>query len=161
MLKKEFEFVLQDELIYSHDGKAGLVAKKLLLRAPSCKLLGLANKLSSAVTGAFMRAYEKTQSASKNSKASKASVNSDEALTGDACYMIVSSSFENEDQAERFANAFKELVTSSYICLIDGKEPMTSDLWDQLDARELFRLMGDYISNFLLPSVMNQSKKMM
>lgn len=159
MLKKEFEFVLQDELTYSHDGKAGLVAKKLLLRAPSCKLLGIANRLSAAVAGAFMRSYEENKSLVASKESSVSQKEAEEAFTGDACFMVVSSHFETDEKAEKFANTFKELVTDPYICLIDGKEPMTNDLWDKLDARELFRLMGEYILNFLLPSAMNRSKR--
>lgn len=159
MLKKEFEFILQDELIYSHDGKAGLVAKKLLLRAPSCKLLGIANKLSSYVMGAFMQTYEKGFSNAQSQKSKKSSsVNTDEPITGDMCWMLLSSSFKSNEGVD-FMDTFKELMVDHSVCLIDGKEPITSDLFDQIDAREMFRLVGEYVSNFLLPSIMNQSKK--
>ena len=157
MLKKEFEFLLEDRLVYSHDGKAGIVAKKLLLRAPTTKLISLASKLNASVSAAFLKANEsrkKEDDAKKDSKPSKESTEVD----GAGIYMVVSGSMD-EKQVDSFICLLKELILADNICLIDGKEQLTLDLLDSLDTRETLRLMGDYIANFLLPSIMDQSKK--
>jgi len=155
MLKKEFEFILEDTLTYSHDGKAGISAKKLLLRAPSCKLLYVANQLSSMVMNALMKARGNYTSDSNDNSSSSGPLKID----GESVYMIISSSFNDKKQMDDFSKAFEDLILSDNICLIDGKEPLTQDLLADLDAREFLRLTGDYIANFLLPSIMNQSTK--
>jgi hypothetical protein len=155
MLKKEFEFILQDNLLYSHDGKAGIQAKRLLLRAPSTKLLSLASALSAIVMTAFIKARENFKS---DSTTKKETVAKEENVDGAGIYMIMSGSITTE-QMQSFVTTFEELILSNGICLIDGKEPLTQDLFNSLDSRETIRLIGDYIANFLLPSTMTQSKK--
>lgn len=154
MLKKEFEFVLQDTLIYSHDGKAGITAKKLLLRAPSTRLLSLASKLSSIVMAALMKARENY----KGEDNSKTNTEQGSDIDGQSIYMLVSGSIESK-QMSVFIDTFQDLILSENICLVDGKEQLTLDLFNSLDSRETLRLLGDYIANFLLPSIMNNSKK--
>lgn len=154
MLKKEFEFVLQDELVYSHDGKAGLIAKRLLLRAPNTKLLSLASKLSSIVMAALIKARE----AYKDTKENKTSSSQNEDVDGAGIYMLVSGSIDSK-QMNELIEAFQELILSKDICLVDGKEPLTLDLFNSIDSRETLRLVGDYIANFLLPSITSNTKK--
>jgi hypothetical protein len=154
MLKKEFEFVLQDVLIYSHEGKAGITAKKLLLRAPNTRLLSLSSKLSSIVMGALIKAREsyKDNEDTKNVSSQASDID------GASIYMLVSGSIDSK-QMSNFIDTFQELILSDNICLIDGKEQLTLDLFNLLDSRETLRLVGDYIANFLLPSIMSNSKK--
>lgn len=153
MLKKEFEFILQDNLIYSHDGKAGIAAKRLLLRAPSTRLLSLASRLSSIVMAALIKARESFKFDEGNKAAAQGSD-----IDGESIYMIVSGSIESNKMSE-FIDIFQELILSDGICLVDGKEQLTLDLFNSFDSRETLRLVGDYIANFLLPSIMGNSKK--
>lgn len=153
MLKKEFEFILQDELFYSHDGKAGILAKRLLLRAPNTKLLSLASKLSSIVMSCLVKARENY----KDDKDVKTNTK-DDGIDGQSIYMIISSS-STQIQMSELIESFQELILSDNICLIDGKEPLTLDLFNSIDSREALRLLGEYIANFLLPSIMSISKK--
>ena len=153
MLKKEFDFVLQDTLIYSHDGKAGITAKRLLLRAPNTRLLSLASKLSSTVMTALIKAREGFKDSDNTNKSQDASD-----IDGASIYMLISGSVDSK-RMEEFINTFQELILADNICLIDGKEPITSDLFNALDSRETLRLLGDYIANFLLPSIMSNTKK--
>jgi hypothetical protein len=153
MLKKEFDFILQDALVYSHEGKAGIIAKRLLLRAPSTKLLGLASKLSAIVMSALIKARESY----KAEKGGKTEEQSGE-IDGSSIYMLVSGSSDSV-QMSNLIEHFQELILSDGICLVDGKEPLTIDLFNSLDSRETLRLVGDYIANFLLPSIMSNTKK--
>jgi hypothetical protein len=154
MLKKEFEFILQDTLIYSHEGKAGITAKRLLLRAPTTKLLSLASKLSSTVMSALIKAREMYKDKEGDGKGSAQGGDVD----GDTIYMLISGSIDTKQMSD-FIETFQELILSTNICLVDGKEPLTLDLFNSLDSRETLRLVGDYIANFLLPSIMGNSKK--
>jgi len=159
MLKKEFEFILQDELIYSHDGKAGVVAKRLLLRAPNTKLLSLASKLSSIVMASFIKAHENQKQPKKPETQTKSKENTELTdLNGTEVYMIISAHIESNKMQE-FIETFKDLILSDNICLIDGKEPLTDNLLDSIDSRETLRLLGDYVANFLLPSDTTSSAK--
>jgi len=154
MLKKEFDFILQDDLIYAHDGKAGIKAKRLLLRAPTTRLLSLSSKLSSTVMSSLIKARENY----KEDTSKKDVESQDDIIDGASIYMLISGSLAPEQMAE-FVEVFQDLILSDNICLIDGKEALTLDLFNALDSRETLRLLGDYIANFLLPSIMLQSKK--
>jgi hypothetical protein len=169
MLKKEFEFILQDELIYSYEANAKIIAKRLFLRAPTTRLLSLASKLSSIVMSAFLAAEKnrkpETEEERKNrevreaAEKNKSSSNAKEDLVdAETIYMLVSGSLDTK-QMSFFIDTFQELLLSDGICLIDGKAMLTQDLLNSIDSRETLRLMGDYIANFLLPSIMNPSKK--
>lgn len=148
MLKKEFDFVLNDKLVYSHGGQAGLFAKKLLLRAPSVRLLILASKLSSIVMTALVKARENYKTDDLKSSIETPSIT----LDGMSVYILISAHVSSE-QMEVFVSTFKDLIVSKDICLIDGKEPLTLDVLDYLDSREMLRLLGEYTANFLLPSI--------
>jgi hypothetical protein len=154
MLKKEFEFILHDEMSYSHGGNANICAKKLLLRAPTTKLISLASRLHSLVMSAMFNAREKFSSDKSSSNNQK----QDTEFDGEGLFMFVSGALSS-DQVEKLVDNFNELILSPNICLIDGKEQLTSYVLENLDAREMQRLIGDYIANFLLPSVTNQSTK--
>jgi hypothetical protein len=160
MLKKEFDFILQDQLIYSSENKAGITAKRLLLRAPNTRLLSLASKLSSIVMAAFIKINnekkpeaeeEKKARLEKEKKEAKEGKKESDAQDGQSFFMLISGACSQE-QIDIFVDKFQELILSDGICLIDGKEPLTSSLFEMLDSREASRLIGDYVTNFLLPS---------
>jgi hypothetical protein len=167
MLKKEFEFILQDELIYSHGADAKIVAKRLLLRAPNTRLLSMASKLSSIVMAGFIAADKNRKAETEEERRIREEnekknillgAKKDDSVDAETLFMIISGSID-QNQMNIFINTFQELFLSDGICLIDGKVSLTQPLLDSIDSRETLRLMGEYIANFLLPSGMNNSKK--
>lgn len=150
MLKKIFEFKLEEELIYAHDGKADCKAKKLVLTAPSTQERLTAGKLSSYVATALQHMHN-LQSLDKNKSQKK----DEDEIDGATMFMFISGNLD-DDKISNFLDLFFDLFTRGNICLIDGKARITQSILESIDLREFNRLAGEYIVNFLLPFRTNQ-----
>jgi hypothetical protein len=147
-LKKEFDFLLQDEIIYS-DGQGNAVkTKKLFVKAPSPKQKKYAYKLQQK----FMQALKgNLADMQKNNSSSAAESKSDsEKLDGSA---IITALLMSNVDINDFMDDLKCLLTSGS-CLIDGKVELIELWFEQFGFDDQEKLLGEYIASFLLPSVM-------
>ena len=54
---------------------------------------------------------------------------------------------------------FKELLASKDIALIDGQERLIKPLIDKLNPEDFDNIMGEYLCNFMLASLLDKTKK--
>lgn len=150
MLKKEFDFILQEGIQYSENG-AFPIAKKLTLKAPSNKQRKIVSKLQQGLIQALMST---TKYSNQNKEIKKDKTSLDGGFTADVVLMLLQAS---DIDISSYMENFKELLTSN-ICLVDGKLPLNSQQYDELSIEEGDRLLGEYIINFLLPAGMKAEK---
>jgi len=149
--KKEFEFILQEDLQYA-DGTGGFAkAKKMLLRAPSTKQ----KKYSIKLRQGFMQAVKSNVDTFSKSKNTAKTSSSHEEMKGEE---ILGLMLMSDVDMVGFCDTFKDLLIDG-CCLVDGKIVLTLSLYEGLSDEETSRLMGEYIANFLIPSLMKQQKE--
>jgi hypothetical protein len=143
---KEMEFTLSDPIKYQTGGEH-VEGVKLELTAPAVKNRKRAAKLKQG----FMRCINDLPSEAKKSPEKKqdAKLNPDEVLV-----ILQMGSIEYDEYIDIFVN-----LLSRGVCKIDGKEDLTELLAEKISFEDLERLMGEYIVNFILGSLMETAKK--
>ena len=152
MHKTTFNFKLSEKIKYSNKGSM-VETDKLTLLCPSNKNRLDVLKLQHIV----MTCFKDMQSTFKDMNAEqKASDTSNSDIGGDEIIglMLMSDNLNIEELEE----TFKSLMFSG-ICKLDGEVNLTESLYENFSCNDTNSLMGEYISNFLLLSIISQQKK--
>jgi hypothetical protein len=159
-LIKEFEYTLSSPIKYQFNGEH-LETNILYLKAPADVHRKIAPKIAQDLMRAFMAQNESFEAKKKEGKKGKKDeeeeLKEEVGITKEAIIMILYSS-RVLDIVE-FKEKFRELLLSNGICSLNNSVYLSTGHLQQIDQREIDDLMGDYISNFLLPSVLTQKKK--
>jgi hypothetical protein len=149
-IKSEFIFQLSTPIYYQEDGDARVEARELTLKAPSNKQ----RRESAELKQGFMRTLKAMANDSgdvevdANAKgADKKETGSDEILS----IMMMSKEVDFVDYQE----SFRKLLLND-IAWITEKQRLTSPLYDTLSDEDTDRLLGEYLSTFLLSSLMSK-----
>lgn len=152
-MKKEIEFNLKGgSLKYQPQGSSEFViAKKLILKAPSVRQEKTADRLAQSL----MQAFKSNMNISNVPRETNSVSNSkDKDITGsDVKTLLFMSSVNIADIKE----AFRELLFDG-ACMIDGILKMQSHHYEEMDYDQVNDLMGEYISSFLLSSLLSTKK---
>lgn len=156
IMKKEFEFILKEsDLKYQPQGAGEFIkAKKLLLKAPTMRQERTADILSQCLMQAFKSNLDIANvSRETNQKQSetKDTQYGNEISSKDIKTMLFMSSKNISEVKE----ALRELLFDG-TCLIDGVLPMRADHYQHMAYVEANELMGEYIANFLLSSLLSE-----
>ena len=144
---KEFQFICEDEISYFLSG-AEVKTTNLTLRAPSgmsqnAPLLSQDIMVAIKMSVDGMRPQEKAES--------QQSITDDkvsEIKAKDILALIYSSKVID---MIKFRDLFIRLLLEKNICLLDGQVPITRSHFEFISYKEFNRLVGEYISNFLIP----------
>jgi hypothetical protein len=144
---KEFQFICEDEISYFLSG-AEVKTTNLTLRAPSgmsqnAPLLSQDIMVAIKMSVDGMRPQEKAES--------QQSITDDkvsEIKAKDILALIYSSKVID---MIKFRDLFIRLLLEKNICLLDGQVPITRAHFEFISYKEFNRLVGEYISNFLIP----------
>lgn len=154
MSKKEFEFNLSEEISYAYKGDMKTTTL-LVLKSPSSVQGKPARKLQQVI----MRAFKENQASQKiDLPSSQQSVSevSDETISGELLLGLIFMS--DNIKIEDVEKDFRELMTSG-CCLLGGETSLTSDKYNALSLTDTTDLMGEYLANFLLLSLLSPKKK--
>ncbi len=69
-----------------------------------------------------------------------------------ACINLLKGDQTNNDSYSNFCNTFKELLLMTGICYVDGSKGLGSVWLDRFSVDDFEKMMGVYVTNFLLPS---------
>jgi hypothetical protein len=144
-MKAYIDVTLTSPFKYHHQG-AEAEAKTLTLKAPFSNLRGITTKLKQA----FFQALKFHESGRKLDQETPQS-GAAEDLDGKQILALMFMS--NVDMEEFMAN-FKALMVSQGVCLIDGVEQMTSVTYDRMSDEDADTVVGDYLANFIVSSLM-------
>lgn len=148
MQKSEFEFILNGTSVKYHDAGQEVFAKSLTLYAPSMLTLKYSFKLKQELMRAMADLMEKTfKKDAKKQEVAK------ESSSEDLITMLMMSRIDLVEYSEDF----KSLLLADGICLVDGKVKILPTHINQLSIDDFSRLMGEYILNFFMPSLMKVS----
>ncbi len=136
----EFDFNLSRAIDYTNKGeqKKGEI---LTLKAPNSKQQAPRVKLQQG----FFRAIADQKGGSENEQN-----DADVKIEGAEILALMLSS--DVDMVE-YHETFRKLMISG-VCLVEGEEPLTGTLFDMLSLDDIDSLLGDYLANFILSSVL-------
>lgn len=140
LIQDEVEFVLEKPIDYAVSGE---IAKGtlLILKAPSSRN----QKERIRLQQGFFQAI----TALKSDAEAKKDAGSAEIKGAEVLALMLSSSVD----MVAFHEDFKRLITSG-VCLVEGTEALTAPLYDKLHPDDLDRMLGEYLSAFILSSVL-------
>lgn len=146
---KEFEFVLENGVQYSYQGD-NLTTFKLTLKAPGSVHSKFCNKL----TKSFFSSAQKMKNDFQGQATSPADEQSTAELDGNSIVMamLVGDDMDSIHECFREFMCFRAGQNGS-VCLLDGKEQMKEAVFDRLTLSDMNRLLGEYVKNFLIPSL--------
>lgn len=148
--KTEHDFYLRVPLSYS-SGADQRDATFIRLFAPSSKV----SRECAALKQAFLRAIPKEVSASAKA-AAKASDSADDLTGSDVIEVLaVSATVDLPDTLE----VGKRLLLAPNIAKVEGEAKLTSALMDRLDQEDFENMLGEYMANFTIASVLSKTKK--
>ncbi len=139
--KSEFTFQLETPIAIHEKGQI-TQATELLLKAPSNKQRHESAKLKQG----FFRAL-KSMADAKGNVDTKSEVESETTISGAEVMSVIMMS--NVDLSEYQEN-FRTLLLND-ACFVNGVK-LTNPMFDSLSDSDTERLMGEYVSNFLLAS---------
>ena len=58
-----------------------------------------------------------------------------------------------------YHKTFKELLIAEGVCKVENKQDLTNHLYEQLNPIDIDNLMGEYLANFILSSVLENLTK--
>lgn len=151
-LPSDFEFTLESEIKY-HKGPEEITSFSLLMKAPGVVHAKWCNKL---IKGFFSGAQKMSDNNKDKvvapSAPSPAATESESDIDANAIIMAITVGCDDMDGV---FDAFKQLVcfSTSSVCLIDNTQPMMESIYSKLSYNDTKRLIGEYIKNFLIPSV--------
>lgn len=144
-MKATIEVVLTTPFEYHHKG-AKAEAQKLILMAP----FGNVRHLTTELKQTFFRAlkyHETTRGADKVN----AEIPQEKDLEGK---QILALMFMANVDMVAFMKTFKDLMMANKICMIDGVEQMTAVTFDKMSDEDADTVIGDYLANFIVSSLM-------
>jgi hypothetical protein len=143
-LVQEFEFELETP-VSVHKGGGLAPVTKLLLKAPTNAHRYQLTKLKQGFISALL-SMQKTFAGAKG--------DDNEVFNGQVILMALLAS--DIDFAE-YMNHFRDMISSG-LCVVDGSINLTPHLFDQFSMEDSEALLGKYIENFLVSSVMKLLK---
>lgn len=152
--KTKFDFNLSTPITYHKEGESE-TAQVLTLYAPAKRN----RKQTIKIKKGFYRAMNYHQAQNNDKEAVAASSDADKAadaeLSGSEVLMAI---YMSDVDMTSFDKAFEELLLSPGICKVDDSVGLTSPILDELSDGDVDRLLGDYMENFFLGSLMDQLK---
>lgn len=142
----EVDFPLTKEFDYSHKGDT-VSATFIKLTAPSAKQLKHCTELKQA----FYRAMHEMQK--DNPDKGEVEKTGDEKLTGTEIIQMLFVS-ESVNMSSVLVNAIELL--SSGVAMIDGEEKLTKPLIQEMSMDDLEGMLGVYLENFILRSLLTE-----
>lgn len=144
--KKEFEFILTEELDYSDSGDAKKT-KRLILRAPANIHRNEAYKLRQGLLIGMTEAQARLKSSTEITNQNQ---NQTDEIDGQG---ILTGLFMSNIDMIEYVELFERLLLNG-CCLVDGKINLTSGILKKIPIDDEERLLGEYIANFIFPSWM-------
>ena len=141
LIRDEFEFALSRPITYHHNGQSE-EASLLILKAPSYKQ----DEERTRIQQGFHRALTGLNSGGESKD--KPVATEEVKIGGTDIFAIMLASAVD---MVAFKKDFKKLLTSG-VCMVEGRESLTSPLYDKIYPEDLDNLMGEYIGNFILSS---------
>lgn len=143
---QEIDFPLTTKISYAFEGEE-VEGSFVKLTPPSAKQLSHCAFLKQS----FIRACAEQQ---RNNPGQKEPA-SDEKVSGqDIIYMLYGSS--STDMAKVLISGIELFKTG--VAMIDGETKMTKPLLDKMSNDDLEGMLGEYLANFILQSVLNSKK---
>lgn len=153
--RNTFEFILDEPINYQKGGQ-NLTAEYLVFKEPSYSEIAASLKIQQDITKAFRWHQEKTFKATTTQDVPKLD-DAESNLSSDMMLFLLLSA-ENVDVVGLSKN-FETLILSNDICLVEGEVKLTKAHLSQLSAKTITKIMGEYVTNFLMPSELFQTKK--
>ena len=138
----EHDIPLEESFEYSHKGSTE-AATFIKITAPSAKQLTHCAELKQAF-------YRATKDAPKD----EAETGADKEKIEGSDIMALMYGSDHVEMPKVFLHA-KELLTSG-VCLVDGEAKLTKPLFDEMSNDDMEVLVGEYLVNFILRSVLKK-----
>lgn len=145
--KKEIDFPLNKKIPYAKDGEQ-VKGSFVKMFPPSSKQLTQCAFLKQS----FIRAV--TEQARNNPNAEKESGDEARIKGQDIIYLLYGS--ESVDMAKILLSAIE--LFKSGVAMIEGEVKMTKPLLDEMSNDDLEGMLGEYLANFILRSVLSKKK---
>ena len=144
-MKKETQYTLKQPFEYAKNGET-IPAEFITIKCPSNKVLSSLSIIESQ----FMNAIQKAQKEANQEQVKEAMQNKEqeEELDGKGALMILLS----YGDINVCYNEFKPILNKT--AFVDGDIPFVSgSMWDKLSIQDTKCLLGEYIANFIMPSL--------
>lgn len=146
---QEFEFEL-NEPVSVHKGGALAPVTKLLLKAPTNAHRYHLTKLKQGFISAVLSMQKNFTSSKNAAPVTKSDGKKDDVFSAQVILMALLAS--DIDFAE-YINNFRDMICNG-LCVVDSNIPLTSHMFDQFSMEDSEALLGKYIENFMISSVM-------
>lgn len=150
-IKSEHEFKLNVPVKY-HSGGDHHEGSLIILKAPSNKVR--------AQRGALKQAFmQSIREAEDNTKVTVQTDGNDDTVIQDneiADYILMMLYSSKTIKIATIIEEFKQLLTVGKCALVEGEVPMNALMFDEMDADDCDRMMGEYMANFILASFLNK-----
>jgi len=143
---RDFEYKLLCPVKYSA-GADFKDAKMLLISSPSNRQIKIASKLKQYVMEAVGKMRNEFKGNDKEIEAA-ANAKKDDGSEAAASYTMIMQMAGIE--MEQVYDIFERLLLDGKTCLLDGKEPLKSINFGDMDFRDTERLLGEYIAHFFM-----------
>ena len=147
-MKESFTFDLTKKIIYT-TGDMKLEAEYLSIKAPAIAQYKLINELEQL----FVNCYKNSMEFFMRFQSKDVDKQENKELDRNTILTIIQMS---STDINIFLTKLRDLLTSNQSCLLDGKEVLTTYLYDQINRIDRNNLLREYIANFTLPSWMQQ-----
>lgn len=144
---KEFDFPLSTKIPYAKDGEE-VKGSFIKFTAPSSKQLTQCSMLKQS----FIRAV--TEQAKNNPDAANEADDGKKIKGEDIIYLLYGS--ESVDMGKILLSAIE--LFKSGVAMIEGEAKLTKPLLDEISNDDLEGMLGEYLANFILRSVLNKKK---
>lgn len=150
--KSHFNFRLEQPIKYHKSGEV-VETFELVLRAPSKKTRKPAIKLKKGFFSALNYHQQNSDVTEEQKAAAKKSLKEDDNMSGQEVMMML---YMSDVDMEKIDDAFTSLLLSPGICKIDDEIDLTDAILDTMSDEDLDRLLGDYLANFFIGSIMQK-----
>lgn len=142
-----FEYILKDPV---------LNIKKLTCFEPTAVHRSLVCRLKKMLVNATMGAQEKAKEFQDPKNKQAQNQENSEFTPELILQMLEMSPGQDEDFLTRFYDHFSALLLSSNICKMDNEKGLDDATYGRMSMRDIDKIMGEYIVNFLMPSIISQ-----
>lgn len=151
--KSQFEFTLAQPVKVQKGGEH-VEAVLLTLKAPSAAHRRFTNKLKQGFFQALE--YHKKSADDRVTSSAEPSASAKDEITPDE---FMSMMYMSGVKMEDYFSAFKGLICAPGIATIDPGVKVTEAIFDQILDDDVDRLMGEYLVNFFVASMMSRLNK--
>ena len=137
-----FEFTLKDPIDYQHKGEND-TGNYLTLTAPSAKNRKHVCKLDQGFMRSAMAITDDAAEKPKEEDADR-TLKPEEVLA----LLQMSSVIEFDEYVDRFVK-----LLCDGVCKVEGKADLTKELLEKISYKDLVKLLGEYLVNFILGSL--------